>query len=85
MGSNDLPTKVIAGIKVVDSPLVRGAQEYARAHSDDMTYNHVMRSWLFSVLASQKLQAKGALPQLDLEAQVSVLQREQSNDERAVC
>lgn len=35
--------------------------------------DHVMRSWLFSVLASQKLQANGALPSLDLEAQVGLL------------
>lgn len=38
MGSINLPTRVIAGITVVDTPLVRAAQNLARAHSDDMTY-----------------------------------------------
>lgn len=36
--SKGLPTRVIAGIDVVDTPLVRAAQDFARAHSDDMTY-----------------------------------------------
>ncbi|KAB8292396.1 hypothetical protein EYC80_008131 [Monilinia laxa] len=46
----DIPTTIIAGVTVPDTPLVRAAQSYARAHSDDMTYNHVMRSWLFGAL-----------------------------------
>lgn len=46
----DIPTTIIAGVTVPDTPLVRAAQSYARAHNDDMTYNHVMRSWLFGAL-----------------------------------
>jgi hypothetical protein len=40
-------TQVIAGVTVPDTHLVRAAQAYARAHADDMSYNHIMRSWLF--------------------------------------
>ena len=49
------PTKVIAGVTVIDTPIVRAAQEYARKHLDDMGYNHVIRSWLYSVIISQKV------------------------------
>jgi hypothetical protein len=41
------PRRVIAGISVIDTPIVRAAQELARNHSSDFTYGHVMRSWLF--------------------------------------
>lgn len=37
-----------------------------------------MRSWLFSVFVSQKLQANGALPLLDLEAQVRLFKLDHS-------
>lgn len=50
-----IPTKVLAGVEVADTPLVREAQKYARAHADDMTYNHVMRSWLFSTIMTKKI------------------------------
>src|SRR6266498_5859447 len=42
-----IATTVIAGVMVPNTPIVQAAQAYARAHSDDMTFNHVMRSWLF--------------------------------------
>ncbi|KAH8820163.1 hypothetical protein F5884DRAFT_744524 [Xylogone sp. PMI_703] len=44
-------TQVIAGVTLPDTPIVRAAQAYMRAHSDDMTYNHVMRSWLFGAIS----------------------------------
>ncbi|KAF2665025.1 hypothetical protein BT63DRAFT_459645 [Microthyrium microscopicum] len=56
MASSQQPTRTIAGVTVVDTDLVKAAQQYARAHSDDMTYNHVMRSWLFGVTISKKLE-----------------------------
>ncbi|KAH6986970.1 hypothetical protein EDB80DRAFT_881408 [Ilyonectria destructans] len=68
MATPDLATKVIAGVTVVDTPVVRAAQEYARAHSDDFAFNHVMRSWILGVVVYQELHAKGILPQMDLEA-----------------
>lgn len=54
-----LPTKVIAGVEVVDTPLVRAAQDFARQHLDDLAYNHVMRSWIFGVIIYQKFREKG--------------------------
>jgi hypothetical protein len=51
------PTKTTAGVDVIDTPIVQAAQKYARAHTDDMTYNHVMRSWLYGVIISKKLES----------------------------
>jgi hypothetical protein len=42
-----LPTRTVAGITVLDTPLVNKALEYARKNCNDVTYNHVARSWLF--------------------------------------
>jgi HD domain len=44
---------VLAGIKVVDSPLVHDAMELARNSSEPYLFNHVMRSWLFGVLFAE--------------------------------
>lgn len=45
---------VLAGIKVVDTSLVRDAVELARNSSEPYLFNHVMRSWLFSVLFAEE-------------------------------
>ncbi|KAJ4175936.1 hypothetical protein NW759_016941 [Fusarium solani] len=66
--SSALPTKVIAGVEVVDTPLVRAAQDFARQHLDDLAYNHVMRSWIFGVIIYQHFRDKGEFPAIDLEA-----------------
>ncbi|KAK8033508.1 hypothetical protein PG991_002906 [Apiospora marii] len=44
------PNRTIAGVTVIDTPVVRVAQAHARAHASDFVYNHVMRGWLFGVL-----------------------------------
>ena len=44
---------VLAGIKVTDTHLVRDAIDLARSSSEPYLFNHVMRSWLFSVLLSE--------------------------------
>jgi hypothetical protein len=62
------PTTLIAGVTVIDSPLVQAAQKYARTHSDDMTFNHIMRAWLFSVIISKNLES--IYGPVDQEAQV---------------
>ena len=46
-------TRVLAGITVVDTPLIARALEYARAHSEPYLFNHVVRSWLFAVRLGQ--------------------------------
>ena len=53
---------VLAGIKVVDTPLVYDAIELARDSSEPYLFNHVMRSWLFGVLIGE-----GAKPAPDPE------------------
>lgn len=45
-----LPRRNIAGVSVVDTPLVQAAQQYMRDHSNDGMYRHVMRTWLFGTL-----------------------------------
>jgi len=53
---------ILAGVKVVDTPLVHDAMELTRNLSEPYLYNHVMRSWLFAVLI-----AAGAKPAPDPE------------------
>jgi len=45
----NLPTRLLAGVSVPDSPLVSRAIEYVRKNSEPYLFNHVMRSWLFAV------------------------------------
>jgi hypothetical protein len=40
---------ILAGIKVIDTSLVRDAIDLARSSSEPYIFNHVMRSWLFAV------------------------------------
>ncbi|KAK4164060.1 hypothetical protein QBC43DRAFT_353739 [Cladorrhinum sp. PSN259] len=44
------PTKNLGGVSVIDTPLVRAAQDLARTHNDEHAYKHVMRSWLFGAI-----------------------------------
>ena len=49
-----LPTRTLGGVTVPDTPLITKALAYARHHNNDVTYNHVVRSWLYSqVIADQ--------------------------------
>lgn len=43
---------VLAGIKVLDTTLVRDAVELSRSLLEPYLFNHVMRSWLFGILLS---------------------------------
>ncbi|WP_342315463.1 HD domain-containing protein [Lysobacter sp. FW306-1B-D06B] len=49
-----LPTRMLAGVEVPDTPLVSRAIEYARAHCEPYLFNHVMRSWLFAAAMAGK-------------------------------
>ncbi|KAK8069944.1 hypothetical protein PG994_006560 [Apiospora phragmitis] len=51
--SSSYPNRTIAGVTVIDTPVVRAAQAYAREHASDFVYNHVMRGWLFGTLIWQ--------------------------------
>jgi hypothetical protein len=61
---SDLPKKVIADVEVVYTPIIADAIEYARANSDNVTFNHVMRSFLFG---SIQLSANASLSKVDKE------------------
>jgi HD domain len=53
--------KSIAGVIVPDTPLISRAIEFARLQSEPYLFNHVMRSWLFSVsIAEQRKVAHDA-------------------------
>jgi hypothetical protein len=47
--AKDLPMTTIAGVEVVWTPIIQDALDYAKAVADDMTYRHIIRSWLFGV------------------------------------
>ncbi|KAF4445325.1 Ankyrin-2 [Fusarium acutatum] len=44
------PTREVAGITVVNTPIVQDAEAFALEHSTYPIYKHVMRSWLYGVL-----------------------------------
>ena len=46
-------TRVLGGITVIDAPLITGALDYARDHSEPYLFNHAVRSWLFAVRLGQ--------------------------------
>jgi len=48
-----VPTRMLAGVAVPDTPLVSRAIEYVRDCSEPYLFNHVMRSWLFAVLLAE--------------------------------
>ncbi len=48
------PIQVIAGVVVPATSPVLHAIEFAREHCEPYLFNHVMRSWLFAVLAAQQ-------------------------------
>lgn len=48
--SPSLPHRILGGVSVIDTPIVRDAQAYAQRHCSPTTYNHIMRSWLFGAL-----------------------------------
>ncbi|KAI6907392.1 hypothetical protein KC318_g7795 [Hortaea werneckii] len=53
--TDSLPTKELAGVNIPDTLLVTKALEFARQHSTDYTYNHIVRSLLFGFIISDKL------------------------------
>lgn len=68
-----LPSRIIAGVSVVDTPIVRSAQAYARRHSSDFLYKHIMRSWLFGVLMIEANHTLRATTDLEVHAVAAIL------------
>jgi hypothetical protein len=46
-------TRVLGGVTVPDSPLIRQAMDLARSYSEPYLFNHAVRSWLFAVRLGQ--------------------------------
>ena len=46
---SSLPYRTLANISLIDTPIVRAAENYAKIYSPG-SYNHVMRTWLLGVL-----------------------------------
>ncbi len=57
-----LPTRVVAGVTVPDTPLITKAIEYVRQYSTDDTFNHIIRSFLLGFIIADKV-----LPERDRE------------------
>src|SRR5262245_39974687 len=47
------PSRVLAGIRVPDSPVIGLALERARSDCEDYLFNHAVRSWLFAARTAQ--------------------------------
>lgn len=50
-----LPTRVLAGVTIPDTPLITRSIEYAKANLDEFTFNHVLRSFLFGQIIADGL------------------------------
>ena len=60
-----LPTRILAGVQVPDTPLITKALILTRKHLNDLGYNHSVRSWLFGFAIAAK---NPELQNRDLEA-----------------
>ncbi|KAH6970533.1 hypothetical protein BKA56DRAFT_496730 [Ilyonectria sp. MPI-CAGE-AT-0026] len=49
------PTRMLAGVEVPDTPLIREALKFARAHANDAFYNHIQRCWIFGFIIAAKI------------------------------
>ena len=65
-------SRTLAGVALIDSPVVNAALEYARAHNDNMSFNHIYRSWVFGALIASKL-PKFANVDLEIHAVSAIL------------
>jgi len=53
--TTSIPTRVLAGITVPDTPLITKALAFARERLTDTAYNHVVRCWLFGQFIASKI------------------------------
>ena len=49
-------TRLLAGVSVLDTPVIFRAIEFARERSEPYLFNHAMRSWLFASIIAQRNQ-----------------------------
>lgn len=67
------PTRKIAGVSVINTPLVRAAEAFAREHNEDGAFKHVMRSWLYGTLTIQANQTLRDEVDLEVHAVATIL------------
>lgn len=54
------PTRILAGVTVPDTLLITKALDFVRQECSELTFNHVVRTWLFGALvASKHLETEG--------------------------
>jgi len=56
-------TRLIAGVSVSDTPLIKAVVEYAQRISEPYLFNHAMRSWLFA-------EALGRMQRIDYDHEI---------------
>ena len=71
--ADDLPRRQIAGVSVVDTPIVRAAEDFARQHSSEFAYKHIMRSWLFGALIVERNDTLRGNVDLEVQAVAAML------------
>ncbi|KAM7215283.1 hypothetical protein V8F06_009334 [Rhypophila decipiens] len=68
------PVRILAGVRVPDTPIIRAAQSYAHSEVAASTYNHVNRAWLWATLIVQHNKTLQSLnPDLEVLAVASIL------------
>lgn len=63
----------IAGVTVIDTPIVRLAREYGRNHSTDAVWAHQMRSWIFGAAIIQNNATLAATVDIEVQAVSAIL------------
>jgi len=51
---SELPHRILVGVPVVDTPIVRDAFSYAQGYEDNSVFNHSIRSWIFGSIIVNK-------------------------------
>jgi hypothetical protein len=67
LSTSPLPTRVLAGITIPDTPTITKCIAYAHKDLDTQTYNHSMRSWLIGSASLSHL-PETSTATMDLEA-----------------
>ncbi|KAK3298094.1 uncharacterized protein B0H64DRAFT_358369 [Chaetomium fimeti] len=72
-GLSPYPKRTLGGVSVVDTPIVRAAEAFARQNGQDFTYKHIMRSWLFGALVIHHNETLRATIDLEVHAVAALL------------
>jgi hypothetical protein len=72
-GHRAYPKRTLGGVSVVDTPIVRAAETFARQHGQDFVYKHIMRSWLFGALIIQHNETLRAAVDPEVHAVAAIL------------